>query len=151
MHPEHCLHYSARIKITSRLFCTEIRERERETETDRERERERETETERERDRQRQRRREGERDRQTERDRDSEREREKERDRERQRETETERQRWCINPSQPQRINSGLRKTFVKRYKVERTNKAELRPEGQSKKAESCRENLWNEVQLKGP
>ena len=35
---------------------------------------------------------------------------------------------------------------------VERTNKAEIRPEEQSEKAElSCRENLWNEIQLKGP
>ena len=31
------------------------------------------------------------------------------------------------------------------------TNKAELRLEEQSEKAESCRENLWNEIQLKGP
>ena len=30
----------------------------------------------------------------------------------------------------------------------ERTHKAELRPEEQSKKAESCQENLWNEIQL---
>ena len=28
---------------------------------------------------------------------------------------------------------------------------AEIRPEEQSEKAESCRENLWNEIQLKGP
>ena len=35
---------------------------------------------------------------------------------------------------------------------VERTIKAEIRPEEeQSKKAESCRENLCNEIQLKGP
>ena len=26
-----------------------------------------------------------------------------------------------------------------------------MRPEEQSEKAESCRENLWNEIQLKGP
>ena len=39
---------------------------------------------------------------------------------------------------------------FVKRYITERTNKAEIRPEEQSEKAESCRENLWNNVQLKG-
>ena len=26
---------------------------------------------------------------------------------------------------------------------------AEIKPEEQSKKAESCRENLWNEIQLK--
>ena len=34
---------------------------------------------------------------------------------------------------------------------VERTNQAKLRSEEQSKKAESCRENLWNKIQLKGP
>ena len=28
---------------------------------------------------------------------------------------------------------------------------AEIRPEKQSEKAESCRENLWNEIQFKGP
>ena len=33
---------------------------------------------------------------------------------------------------------------------AERTNKADIRPEEQSEKAESCRENLWNEIQLKG-
>ena len=38
-----------------------------------------------------------------------------------------------------------MKETFIKRYIVERTNKAEIRPEGQSEKAESCRENLWNE------
>ena len=37
-----------------------------------------------------------------------------------------------------------------KKYIVEGTNKAEIRPQKQSKKAESCRENLWNEIQLKG-
>ena len=36
-------------------------------------------------------------------------------------------------------------------YKVERTNKAEIRPEKQNWKAESCQENLWNQIQLKGP
>ena len=35
-------------------------------------------------------------------------------------------------------------------YTVERTNKAEIRPEEQSEKIESCGENLWNEIQLKG-
>ena len=40
---------------------------------------------------------------------------------------------------------------FIKRYTVERTNKAEKGPEEQSEKAESCRENLLNEMQLKGP
>ena len=58
---------------------------------------------------------------------------------------------WCFKPGQPQRIISGLRETFIKRYKVERTNKAEIRPEEQSEKAESYRENLWNEIHLKGP
>ena len=43
----------------------------------------------------------------------------------------------------------------MKRYTVERTNKAtnakKKRLEEQSEKTESCRENLWNEIQLKGP
>ena len=47
---------------------------------------------------------------------------------------------WCFKPSQPQRIISGLRETFIQRYTVERTNKAEVRPEEQSEKAASCRE-----------
>ena len=34
---------------------------------------------------------------------------------------------------------------------VERTGKAERRPEEQSEKAESFRKNLWNEIQYKGP
>ena len=38
---------------------------------------------------------------------------------------------WCFKPSQPQRIRSGLRETFIQRYLVKRTNKAELRPEEQ--------------------
>ena len=42
-------------------------------------------------------------------------------------------------------------RAFMKRYIVERTDKAEIRPEEQSEKAESCRENSWNEIQLKGP
>ena len=58
---------------------------------------------------------------------------------------------WCFKPSQPQRIISGLKETFAKRYIVERTNKAEGRLEEQSEKVESCRQNLWNEIQLKGP
>ena len=33
---------------------------------------------------------------------------------------------------------------------VERTNKAEVRPEEQSEETESCRENLWDKIQLKG-
>ena len=44
-----------------------------------------------------------------------------------------------------------IRETFIKRYIVERTNKAEIWPEEQSEKAENCRENLWTEIQLKGP
>ena len=36
------------------------------------------------------------------------------------------------------------------RYIVERNNKAEIRPEMKSEKAESCWEDLWNEIQLKG-
>ena len=48
----------------------------------------------------------------------------------------------CFKPSQTQRITSGPRETFLKRYIVERTNKAETRPEEQSEKAERCRENL---------
>ena len=54
---------------------------------------------------------------------------------------------WGFNLIQPKRIISGLRETFIKIY-IEL--KEELRPEGQSEKAESCRENLWNETQLKG-
>ena len=41
--------------------------------------------------------------------------------------------------------------TFIKRYMVERTNKAEIRQEEQSEKAESFRENFLNEIQLTGP
>ena len=48
---------------------------------------------------------------------------------------------WCFEPSQPLVIISGLKETFVKRYIVERTNKVEVRPEEQSEKTESCREN----------
>ena len=43
---------------------------------------------------------------------------------------------WCFKPSQLQMSISGLKETFIKRYIVERTNKAELRPEEQSEKAE---------------
>ena len=58
---------------------------------------------------------------------------------------------WCFKPSQPQRLISGLKETFLKRYIVERTDEAETRPEEQSEKTESYRENLWNEIQLKRP
>ena len=46
---------------------------------------------------------------------------------------------------------SGLKLTFILRSAAERTNEAGIRPEEQSEKAESCRENLWKEIQLKGP
>ena len=59
---------------------------------------------------------------------------------------------WCFKPSQSQRILSGQRETFIKRYIcVERTNKTEIRPEERSEKTESFGENLCNEIQLKGP
>ena len=58
---------------------------------------------------------------------------------------------WRVRPSQPQRITSGLRETFIEKYTAERANKAELRPEEQSEKAESCQENLRIEIQLKRP
>ena len=48
---------------------------------------------------------------------------------------------WCFEPSQPLGIISGLKETFIKRYVAERTSTAEIRPEEQSEKAESCREN----------
>ena len=53
---------------------------------------------------------------------------------------------WCFKPSQPQMTISGPKETFIKSYIAERTNKAEIRP-----KAQSCPENLWNEIQLKEP
>ena len=58
---------------------------------------------------------------------------------------------WCFEPSQPLGIMSGLKETFIKRYIVERTSKAEIRLEEQGEKTESCWENLWDEIQLKGP
>ena len=39
-----------------------------------------------------------------------------------------------------------LKETLIKRYIVERPNKAEIRLEEESEKAESCQENLWNEI-----
>ena len=44
-----------------------------------------------------------------------------------------------------------LRETFLKKKKIEKTGKAEIRPEERSEKGKSYRENLWNEIQLKGP
>ena len=38
-----------------------------------------------------------------------------------------------------------MRETFIKRYIVEKTSKAEIRLEEQREKTESCRENLRNE------
>ena len=58
---------------------------------------------------------------------------------------------WCFEPSQPVGIISGLKETFINRHIVEKTNKAEIRPEEQIEKTESCRDNLWNEIQLKEP
>ena len=52
---------------------------------------------------------------------------------------------------QTRRISETLSGTFIKRHIVERTSKAEIRPEELSKKAEICQENFWNEIQLKGP
>ena len=46
---------------------------------------------------------------------------------------------------------SRLKESFLGRYILERTNEAEIRPEEQSEKAESRQENLWNEMQSKGP
>ena len=56
---------------------------------------------------------------------------------------------WCIEPSQPLGIISGLKETFRRdiQLKGPRTNKADIRPEEQSQKTKSCRENLWNEIQ----
>ena len=48
---------------------------------------------------------------------------------------------WCFEPSQPIRIISALKETFIRRYVVERMNKEEIIPEEQSEKTESCREN----------
>ena len=39
----------------------------------------------------------------------------------------------------------------MKRYIVEKTNRAKIRPEEQSEKTKNCRENLWNEIRSKGP
>ena len=44
---------------------------------------------------------------------------------------------WYFEPSQPLRIISGLKETFIKRYIVERTNKAEIRPREESERLQS--------------
>ena len=51
----------------------------------------------------------------------------------------------CFKPNQPQKTVSR------KKYTVESTSKAEIKLGEQSEKAESRREHLWNEIQLKGP
>ena len=56
----------------------------------------------------------------------------------------------CFEPNQPPGIIPGLKETFIKRHLAERTSKAEIRPEEQSQRTESCQKNLWNEIQLKG-
>ena len=43
---------------------------------------------------------------------------------------------WCLEPRQPLLIISGLKETFLKRYRLQRTNKAEVRPQEQSEKTE---------------
>ena len=58
---------------------------------------------------------------------------------------------YGFKSSLPHRITSELKETFIKRYIVERTKKAEIIPKEQSEKVESCWENLWNEIQSKGP
>ena len=45
----------------------------------------------------------------------------------------------CFEPIQPPRIMSGLKETFIKKYIIERTKKAEIRPEEPSEQMESCR------------
>ena len=58
---------------------------------------------------------------------------------------------WSFKPSQQLGIILGLKETFIRRYVVETTSRAEIRPEEQSEKTESCPENLWREIQMKGP
>ena len=48
-------------------------------------------------------------------------------------------------------MTSGLKETFMRRCITERTIKAVIRPKELSEKAESCRENLWDEIKLEGP
>ena len=40
---------------------------------------------------------------------------------------------------------------LFKKYIIEKTNEAEMISEERSEKAERSRENVWNEIQLKGP
>ena len=48
-------------------------------------------------------------------------------------------------------LDEKLRGTLKESYTVERTGKAEIILDEKSEKAESCRENSWNKIQLKGP
>ena len=60
---------------------------------------------------------------------------------------------WLVGALRPvnhKGLCQGLER-LLQRYIAERTDKAEIRPEEQSEKAEGCRENLWNEIQVKGP
>ena len=49
---------------------------------------------------------------------------------------------WCFKPTPPLRIISGLKKAFIHRYLVERTDKTGIKSEEQSERAESRRENI---------
>ena len=80
----------------------------------------------------------------------------------------------CVGPNRPQPVGTSIsrilppptrvaahgkhagslkrfRVTIRKRYIVQRTNKAEIRLGEQCENTESCQENSWNEIQLKGP
>ena len=56
-----------------------------------------------------------------------------------------------LSPVDHEGLSQGLKETFMKRYVVERTRPAEIRSEEQGEKAKSCRENLCNETEFKGP
>ena len=58
---------------------------------------------------------------------------------------------WCFKPNPPHRIILGVKENLTKKCKAERAGKAEIRPREEGEKAESCRENLCNEIHLKGP
>ena len=57
----------------------------------------------------------------------------------------------ALRPFNHKGLSQGWRRLSLKRWRVERTNKADMRPEEQSEKAESYRENLRNEIPLKRP
>ena len=57
-----------------------------------------------------------------------------------------------VNQREPLRIISGLKETFIKRHIVEKDQEGRNKTgKKQSEKAESCRGNSWNEIQLRGP